>query len=126
MVLCSGHEEVIFLRERRTQTMFMSKTLSIGSPTTVEVPSHLKIHCGVALLAWKDVHDRQAKMLNLRRIGRLPSTWRFNYDGDIDFSNPSVSFATKNIAYRLSMGDFLPNPLTVSAFPPVALISDQI
>ncbi|KAF8890236.1 hypothetical protein CPB85DRAFT_1257982 [Mucidula mucida] len=61
MVLCSGHEEVIFLRERRTQTMFMSKTLSIGSPTTVEVPSHLKIHCGVALLAWKDVHDRQAK-----------------------------------------------------------------
>ncbi len=126
MVLCSGHEEVIFLRERRTQTMCMSKTLSLGPPTTDEVPSHVKLHCGVALLAWKDVYDRQAKMLNLRRIGRLPSTWRFNYDSDIDLSNPNVPFALKHNAYRLSMGEFLPNPLAVSAVPPVALISDKI
>ncbi len=121
MVLCSGHEEVICLRERRTQTMYMSKTLSIGPPTTGEVSSDVKMHCGVALLAWKDVLDRQGKMLNLRRMGRLPSGWRFNYDGDIDLSNPSVSFAIKKDAYKLSKGEFLPNQVTVSAFLPVVL-----
>ncbi|KAF8999576.1 hypothetical protein BDZ89DRAFT_722969 [Hymenopellis radicata] len=124
MILCSGDHEIICLRVRSTQTMFISDTLDIQRSPTSPIPPHIKLHCGVALLAYNDVVARLQTLTTHANSGRLPGQWLFDYDGDIDLANPSVPSSIKRHAYNLTTGSFLPmqrlpNPRTQGNFSQV-------
>jgi hypothetical protein len=61
MVLNSGNWEVVCVRERRTQTLYVS---DVFEPSTCKDPSYGKLHVGIGVAAIQDAMDRAKQLSN--------------------------------------------------------------
>lgn len=112
MILTSGTEEVICIRERESQTLWMSETLSV-SRTGGSDPTYAKLHSAINMVGLKDAYGRDNAITHLMSIGRLPMSFRRSYDGRVDVADSETTLDGKKALYAVSMGKFLPLQLSV-------------
>ena len=64
-----GNWELIAVRVRETQTMYISKLVKVSDP------SYFKLHIGLYIASFRDAKDRAARLSGVK-----PPTWTRAYD----------------------------------------------
>lgn len=116
MILTSGTEEVVCLRERGSQTLWISETLEVGRSGGSH-PPYVKLHAAVNIAGFKDGCIRAEMIKELMAVGGLPASFRESLDESVDATDSRTSLADKKALYRASMGKLLPPRLSVSYSP---------
>ncbi|KAF9040204.1 hypothetical protein BDZ89DRAFT_1060618 [Hymenopellis radicata] len=105
------NEEMIFLRDRASQTLFLSDVLTVyRDPLSSNTP-HLAVHVGEGVYAHDDALSRANKLELHRRAGTLPASFRYPFKNEIDLLSSDLDFKELSRSYQLSIGRFLPPDL---------------
>ncbi|KAF9018398.1 hypothetical protein BDZ89DRAFT_1073911 [Hymenopellis radicata] len=114
IILTGGNLEIICLRVRGNQTLYISDILPVDRqpfPST----THIGLHTGINIAAFNDAISRGRKNMEHMEAGTLPSTFRQTCIGEIDLYNSTLGFAELSSLLEPSVGKFLPT--TVSGNP---------
>lgn len=112
MILTSGLEEVVCLRERRRQTLWISETLDV-SRSSGGCPPYAKLHTAVSMAGFRDAYWRADAITNLTAIGVLQGPCRQDYDNHVDAADSRTTVADRKTLYGVSIGKYLPPQLSV-------------
>ncbi|KAF8871054.1 hypothetical protein CPB85DRAFT_1569407 [Mucidula mucida] len=111
IVISGGNKEIICIRHRLTQILYVSDVLDV-TRIPARSPGHLAVHTGLNLFALRDAISRAQKIDQLRRLGALPATMTFDYGNEIDPLTSDLAFQNLKPFYNASIGKFLSPMLT--------------
>ncbi len=113
ITLTGGNLEIICLRVRATQTLYISKVLCVDRQPFPS-PTHLALHTAIDIAAFNDAVSRGLTNEIHMEAGTLPATFRQNCIGEVDLYNSTLGFAELSSLLEVSVGKFLPTDVTVS------------
>ncbi len=113
ITLSSGNFEMICLRVRGTQTLYISKVLRVDRQP-FPLPTHLALHTAIDIAAFNDAVSRGVRNDQHMDAGTLPATFRQDCVGEIDLYNSTLGFAELASLLEVSVGKFLPPEVSVS------------
>ncbi|KAF9040250.1 hypothetical protein BDZ89DRAFT_360826 [Hymenopellis radicata] len=112
-VTISGHNKYVFgIRERESQTLYLSEVQEIDRDPLTSYPGHLPAQLGYVALAFEDACSRGAHLEHRRRSGTLPHRFRQYLDNEIDPLNSDLPFEKLKLFYERDVGVFLPPALS--------------